>query len=81
MARQRDKTYFVQRFKPPRIVVSSNEFLVFVIHRNERQLRSLRRLLDGSEFSVKAVEYPEPALPGYYVMGVKLRAANEGKKG
>src|SRR5438132_489011 len=62
MARQRDKTYFVQRFKPPRIVVSSNEFLVFVIHRNERQLRSLRRLLDGSEFSVKAVEYPEPAL-------------------
>ena len=75
-AKRRDPGYFVEKFKPPKIDTSQDEFLACIIHSNKGQLRSLRRVLDGSTFYVKGVSSPE-RLIGHYVMVTKMKRVHE----
>jgi hypothetical protein len=61
----------------PRAVVRGDEILVPVVHSNQRQMRLLRRQLDGSRFHVKAITGPESLSTGSYVLILKLKPADD----
>jgi hypothetical protein len=61
------------RFKPPPVALSRDEFLVSLLHTNERQIRSLRRQLNGSAFFVKAVDRSPERVDGGHTLLVKLK--------
>ena len=61
------------RFKPPPVRLSQDEFLVSFLHTNERQIRSLRRQLNGSAFYVKSVDRSPERVKGGHTILVKLK--------
>ena len=61
----------VFRFRPPRVQVGpGGEFMVPLVHRNERALRRVKRMLSGGVFYVKVIGDVEPLGDGrsYFVM-------------
>ncbi len=61
----------VFRFRPPKIQVGpGGEFMVPLVHRNQRDLRRVKRLLRGNNYYVKVVGEVEPMGDGrsYFVM-------------
>lgn len=62
------------RFRPPAVFMSSTELLLPVVHTNLRQLKAVRRMLDGSSFYVKAIDKTPQSLPRSYVIMLKLKA-------
>jgi hypothetical protein len=61
------------RFKPPPVRLSHDEFLVSVLHTNQRQISSLRRQLNGSAFYVKSVDRSPERVKGGHTLLVKLK--------
>lgn len=61
------------RFKPPPVNFSEGEFLVSLLHTNERQICSLRRHLNGSAFFVKAIDSSPERIMGGHTILVKLK--------
>ena len=61
------------RFKPPPVNLSEDEFLVSLLHTNEREIRSLRRQLNGSAFFVKSVDRSPERIEGGHTILVKLK--------
>ncbi len=62
------------RFRPPAVFTPSAELILPVVHTNFRQLKAVRRLLDGSPFYVKAIDKTPQSLPGSYLIMLKLKA-------
>jgi hypothetical protein len=71
MPKRRDS--LLRRFKPPPVNLSEDEFLVSLLHTNQRQIRSLRRQLSGSAFFVKAVDRSPERIKGGHTILVKLK--------
>jgi len=61
------------RFKPPDIQRNDDEFLIPVVHTNAKQIRALRRKLDGSAFYVKAVDKSPEPVSGVHTIMVKIK--------
>jgi hypothetical protein len=72
--RLRMRTSTAVRFRPPAVFISSTELLLPVVHTNFRQLKAVRRILDGSSFYVKAIDKIPQSLPRSYVIMLKLKA-------
>jgi hypothetical protein len=61
------------RFKPPPVRLSQDEFLVSVLHTNRKEIRSLRKQLNGSPFYVKSVDCSPARVEGGHTILVKLK--------
>jgi hypothetical protein len=61
------------RFKPPATKLAEGEFLIPIVHTNEKEIRSLRRRLDGSRFYVKAIDKSPERVPGGHSIMVKIK--------
>ena len=72
--RRKSQTSTAIRFRPPAVFSSSTELLLPVVHTNLRQLKAVRRILNGSSFYVKAIDKSPQNLPGRYLIMLKLKA-------
>jgi len=61
--------------KLPRVSMQGDQMVVPIIHSNQRQMRALKRLLDGGVFHVKALSTPEYMTEGSYFLLAKLKRA------
>lgn len=67
------QTRYEFRFKPLATKLAEGEFLVPIVHTNEKEIRSLRRQLDGSTFYVKAIDKSPERVPGGHSIMVKIK--------